>query len=331
MSIAYDELPVTFGTGEILQDGYDWKTAKLKSNAVSSVMESLGRSQRMFECGSVLKFAVSATNEMKLYSAMFCRDRMCPGCQKRRSLVLFHQVQNVCLSIQKENPTYKYLMLTLTVPNVKADCLDAEIKHLMASWKRLSERKEFKSRIKGFFRALEVTYNSKRDDYHPHFHVLLCVPSNYFKKNYIKQSRWLELWQESTRYPNITQVDVRAIKPNKNRLTDIDSEIYESRAIASAAAEVGKYATKPSDYVGKCSDGSYRADKSIVRVLSKALSYKRLVSFGGIMKDHSLLLNLKDVESDSIDLINVEGGSSEIDAVMVKVFRWDIGFSNYIG
>lgn len=330
MSISYDLLPVTHGTGEILKDGYDWKTAKLKSNAVSSVMESLGRSQRMFDCGSVLKFAVSESNKMKLYSAMFCRDRMCPGCQKRRSLVLFHQIKNVCLSVQKENPTYKYLMLTLTVPNVKADQLDSEIKHLMKSWDRLTKRKEYRTKIKGSFRALEVTYSSKRDDYHPHFHVLLCVASNYFNgKNYIPRSRWLELWQESTRYPHITQVDIRAIRPNKKRLND--NAPLESISIASAAAEVGKYATKPSDYVGKTSSGVFMADSKIVNVLAKSLSYKRLVAFSGILKEHSLKLNQCDVESNSVDLINVDGDSSQIEAVMVKVFSWNVGFNDYIG
>ena len=96
------------------------------------------------------------------------------------------------------------------------------------------ERAEVKRGIKGFFRALEVTYNGDRDDYHPHFHILLAVPSNYFTKNYITQNRWLELWRESTRYPEITQVDIRVIKPNKKR--------ENSTSIESAAAEVGKYA-----------------------------------------------------------------------------------------
>jgi hypothetical protein len=34
---------------------------------------------------------------------------------------------------------------------------------------------------------------------------------------YIKRDRWLELWQESTRMPSITQVDIRPVK-NKDKL-----------------------------------------------------------------------------------------------------------------
>lgn len=323
MSVNYSSLPVITDTGECLEDGQiDWKTPKLKSLAVSSVMDNLKRSSNMASCGSCLLFAVGSSGEKRLYRANFCKDRMCPACQKRRSLVLFHQVRNICQSIQNENPTYKYLLLTLTVPNVKADRLPDELKHLMKSWDRLSKRKEFKTRIKGWFRALEITYNEKRDDYHPHFHVLLCVPSNYFKKDYISHARWLELWQESTKYPNITQVDIRAIKPNPKR--------PESDAISSAAAEVGKYATKPSDYVGRTSGGGFRADKKVVNQLASALVRKRLIAFGGLMKEHAEKLKLADIESNEIDLINVDGDSETIDAVMVQVFRWNVGFGNYI-
>ena len=253
MSIVYQDLPVVHGTGEILQDSKaDWRTLKLKSEAVSKAFDQpekywAARSQRMFECGSTLEFATDNHGNMRLVRALFCRDRMCPSCQKRRSMAIFHQVKAVCQSVQQVQPTMRYLLLTLTVPNVDADSLTDEIKHMTKSFDRLMKRAEVKRSVKGFFRALEVTYNGDRDDYHPHFHVLLAVPAGYFTRNYIKQSRWLELWQESTRYPQITQVDIRPIKPNPKREGSTDIE--------SAAAEVGKYATKPSNYLCKAPNG----------------------------------------------------------------------------
>ncbi|MEZ8923038.1 protein rep, partial [Vibrio cyclitrophicus] len=207
MTSLYDSLPVIHGTGEILTDSKnDWRNTKLRNEAVAKSFENensksmLGRFTRMMDCGAYLKFAVSSSGDKRLFSANFCRDRMCPGCQKRRSLVIFHQVKNICSSIQKDFPTYKYLLLTLTVPNVKAEQLSDEIKHLHASWDRMTKRAFFKKSIKGWFRALEVTYNGDRDDFHPHIHVLLCVPSGYFKKNYINQKQWLEYWRSATRY-----------------------------------------------------------------------------------------------------------------------------------
>ena len=105
MKIIYEDLPVFYDTGEILEDKTDWRTLKLKSSAVSHVMIGndkywLKRSERMLECGSILRFAVARTGDKRLISAQFCRDRMCPACQKRRSLAMFHQVKDVCLSLQ---------------------------------------------------------------------------------------------------------------------------------------------------------------------------------------------------------------------------------------
>ena len=43
--------------------------------------------------------------------------------------------------------------------------------------------------IKGYVRKLEITYNKERDDYNPHFHVLIAVNKSYFtdKNYYINQ------------------------------------------------------------------------------------------------------------------------------------------------
>lgn len=330
MTILYENLPVVHDTGEILSDEKtNWRDSKFRNEAVAESFHDeqseflMKRFERMTDCGAYLKFAVAKNGDKRLMSAYFCKDRMCPGCQKRRSLVIFHQVKNICQAIQEDFPTYKYLLLTLTVPNVKADQLSHEIKHLHASWDKMQRRAFFKKSIKGWFRALEVTYNGERDDYHPHLHVLLCVPSGYFKKNYIKRDDWLKYWQEATKYPNITQVDVRAVKPNPKR--------HESTDISAAAAEVGKYATKPSNYVCKTPNGKYLAVHDVVRELADGIARKRLIAFGGIMKEYHQKLQQVDVESDSVDLVHTGEEDSAIDAVMVQVFRWNVGFGNYIG
>ena len=327
MTMVYQDLPVIHGTGEILKDDRaDWRNLKLKTQAVAGVLPIdskywLGRSQRMFECGSTLEFAVNAQGNKRLIRALFCRDRICPSCQKRRSMVMFHQVKAVCQVLQKQHPTMRYLLLTLTVPNVKAEKLSEEISNMTASFYRLMKRAEVKRATRGFFRALEVTYNGVRDDYHPHFHVLLAVPSGYFKKHYIRQSRWLDLWRESTRLPEITQVDIRPVKPNPKRegATDIES----------AAAEVGKYATKPSNYTCKDINGNWYAAEKPVRELAASIKGKRLVAFGGVMKDIHAKLHLQDVESDNVDLVHTGEENQLIDAVMVQVFRWNVGLKQY--
>ena len=329
MESIYDNLPRIKDSGEILKDGSnDWVKGKLKSIAVSKAFKKdnkywLGRSERMLDCGSILKFVHNHAGERRLIGANFCKDRMCPACQKRRSLVVFHQVKNVCTAIAKDFPTYKYLLLTLTVPNVTIEDLPNKISDMAKAWSRLVKRVEFIKATKGWFRTLEVTHNPERDDYHPHYHILVCVPSGYFKKKYIKQTRWLELWQEAMRDDSITQVDVRAIKPNPKK--------KNSDAISSAAAEVGKYATKPSDYLCKIpTKERYIAVEKVVQDLAEGIARRKLVAFGGIMLKYSKLLELQDVDSDSIDLVNTDGDSDQIEAVCTQVFRWNIGFNNYI-
>jgi plasmid rolling circle replication initiator protein Rep len=121
--------------------------------------------------------------------------------------------------------------------------------------------------------------------------------------------------------PEITQVDVRRVKANSKK--------EGSTAIESAAAEVGKYATKPSNYIIKFQD-DYIANKLVVNDLAIALRGARLTSFGGRMKEHYQKLELEDVESDSIDLVHVSGENQLVDAVMVQVFKWDLGIKRYI-
>src|SRR5699024_11792504 len=89
------------------------------------------------------------------------------------------------------------------------------------SFQRLKQRKEVKQIVKGDARKLEITYNEERDDYHPHFHVLIAVNKSYFNQatQYISRDRWLELWQQVTKNPLITQVDVRKVRSLKeNRI-----------------------------------------------------------------------------------------------------------------
>lgn len=329
MESIHDALPKIKGTGEVLSDGkYDWQKMKLKSLAVSRVFDMnekpmLGRSQRMFECGNTLQYLGNEAGERRLLKANFCKDRMCPACQKRRSLVVFHQVKNVCTEIAKDHPKYKYLLLTLTVPNVEVKDLPSKISEMAKAWKRLTLRKEFINATKGWFRTLEVTHNYSRKDYHPHYHILVCVPSSFFTKHYIKQSRWLELWQESMKDYSITQVDVRTIKPNPKK--------EGSDAISSAAAEVGKYATKPSDYLVEIpARVGYIAIDTIVRDLAKSLTRRKLIAFGGVMLIYSKMLKLQDVESDSVDLVNTGDDSDHIEAIYTQIFRWNIGFNNYV-
>ncbi len=68
-------------------------------------------------------------------------------------------------------------------------------------------RNPVKRVCRSWFRALEITYNAERDDYHSHFHVLIMVSKAYFDYSrdlYIDRDVWLLMWQEVTGLPEIT-------------------------------------------------------------------------------------------------------------------------------
>ena len=230
--------------------------------------------ERIKECNTFLFMVADKTMEKtKLHRSNNCDNRFCPICAWKKSRKNALKI-SVLMQYLREEEKKEFVFLTLTAPNVKADELDDEIKHYNKSFQRLMQRKEVKSAVKGYVRKLEVTYNKERDDYHPHFHVILAVNKSYFTdtKAYIARDRWLELWQKSTKNNLITQVDVRKVK-----VTDNKKEV----------SEIAKYSAKDSDYL---------EDEKVFDTFYKSLSGKRLIVYSGLFKDASKLYENKELE-----------------------------------
>ena len=255
-----------------------WTQYKKQSLAVSDSYRTFEGdatfSKRMAECGAWLRFlACQSGHGMLLVAAIFCQCRLCPLCQWRRSLIMFHQVKELAHEHVKHFTSDIPVLLTLTVPNVWASELSERIGLMQTAWKKLMLRRPVRRVCRSWFRVLEITYNAERDDYHPHFHVLIMVPGSYFQRNrdlYIDRDEWLRMWQEVTGLSEITQVDIRRVK-----------KLRKGTAIESVAAEVAKYATKPGDYVRELPNGLCEANAKVVEALHVALRRRRLVAFGG--------------------------------------------------
>ena len=230
----------------------------------------------------------------------------------------YHTSKEIALEALRRHPTLKFVFLTLTVPNVPLRGLSDAIDGLFEGWKRLRERKEVKSAVKGYLRTLEVTYNHERNDWHPHIHAVMTVSPKYFKGNsYITQERWLELWREATRIPQITQVDIRKVKTSKKGVDPLEVGF----------AEACKYGIKPWSTSGKISVSKLMSKRRVPRnlkghawlretvqetaevvdLLMAALERRRLVQVGGILRDIKRQLKLKDGEDKGADLVNLTG------------------------
>jgi len=214
------------------------------------------------DCSTFMMLVSDETMEKKKqHRGNSCKNRFCPVCSwkkaKKDALALSIQMKYIKEEHQKE-----FIFLTLTAPNVPEDELETEIKTYNHAFQKLMQRKEVKTVVKGYVRKLEVTYNAERDDYHPHFHVLIAVNKSYFndKKYYVSRDRWLDLWQQVTDNPLITQVDVRKVRENSNK----------------EVSEVAKYSAKDSDYL---------IDQNVFDTFYKALKGKQLIVYSGLFKE----------------------------------------------
>lgn len=230
--------------------------------------------ERIKECNTFLFMVGDKTLEKtKLHRSNNCENRFCPVCAWKNARKNAMKLSILMDYLRKEEKK-EFIFLTLTAPNVKELELEDEIKHYNQSFQRLMQRKEVKSIVKGYVRKLEVTYNKDRDDYHPHFHVILAVNKSYFtdKNYYINQNRWLELWQQSTKNPLITQVDVRKVKQTENK-----KEI----------SEIAKYSAKDSDYL---------QDQKVFKTFYQSLTGKRLIVYSGLFKQANKKYENKELE-----------------------------------
>ena len=213
-------------------------------------------------CNTFLSFVTDKTLEKKkLYKANPCKNRFCPVCAWRKArkdaLGLSLMMQYV-----KQEESKSFIFLTLTTPNVTAEHLEDEIQNYNHAFQKMFKRKKVNSIAKGYVRKLEVTYNAERDDYHPHFHVLIAVNKSYFtdKRYYISQKEWLELWRDVTGISEITQVKVQKIRQNNNK------ELYE----------MAKYSGKDSDYL---------VNQKVFDAFYKSLKGKQVLVYSGLFKE----------------------------------------------
>lgn len=277
-----------------------------------------GKADKVDLCGAFLHFGHNVFPSGKvdpqghLTNARFCRDRLCPQCSRRRSLKIFAQLSQVLDSLQLQPFRYRLLYLTLTIPNCSGADLSSTIDLMMKSWNRLVGYKLFKTSIQGYFRTMEITRNSQTGMYHPHFHVILAVFPEYFKKDYISHEMWLKMWRKATRDDRICQVNIKPLKGGS------PEELQKS------ILEVSKYSAKDADYLVSDPDLTDR----IVSVLSVALVHRRFCSYGGILKQIFNDLQFEDAEDENADLLHI--GDDRLNPALdwlITRFKWSVGAS----
>lgn len=322
-------------TGEVLQDfsstGREkpWVMHKQENLRLVEIYKmtkekklNLISDSRLFDlehCANTLLFMQNAEGKKKLKSANFCRLRLCPMCQWRRSLKMFGQVKKITDKILESDKSIRFIFGTFTIRNCDAkdleaciDNLNKKFRYLVASSLTFAPAKKLKQNLLGYLKAVEVTYNSKDKTYHPHLHVIFAVRPNFFagKQNYMTKKEWINLWQQALGVDYKPQTDIRAIKTNTGK----------------AVAEVAKYPVKTAPILSL----PYDEIGAVLKTLTLSLNKKRFVSYGGIFKTVKQELKLADIETDK-DLVNTDIEQQErFNAVTAVLFKYNFKFGCYI-
>lgn len=293
-----------------------WKPKKIKSLKVADTFQRLGydkKAMRIRFCGSALAFLRNLdTGEKKLNCADFCRERLCPMCQWRKSMKVFHQVSKAMDRAQEENKDIVPIFLTLTLKNCSGNDLSLTLDNIFKGWSLLWKQRKMERICKGWFRALEVTYNKQSDTFNPHIHAILIVDKSYFKgKDYLKTAEWVQMWRTVLNLDYDPVCDIRKVK--------------NGEANYKAVAEVAKYTLKDTDFV---TDNNALMDK-LIKVLSTSLKGRRLFAFGGLLKQIAKQIGIKELATG--DLVQIDEEKIREDVAMVlEVYRWNFGLANYI-
>jgi len=318
-----------------------WSLAKRNSLFVKNSYERSGnvsKADRLRGCATFLQFKkFKVDGSLKLVFANFCQCRLCPTCAERRSLKIFAQTSKI-MNVIKDD--YAFLFLTLTLKTCEGENLQDQLDLMFKSFNKMFQRKAIKQISKGWFRALEIVHDPKAkitkemykrkkdyydlrdlkvgDDnpnykkYHAHFHIVIAVRKGYFRsKDYLSHDKWVSIWRESTKVNYDPVVNIKRFNKNKN--------------IQKSVNEAAKYTVKSSDYIIKNDEN---LTDNVIETLDKALAYRRLVAYGGRLKEVHKELNLDDPVDG--DLVNAEiEDEVRFDDFMILNVRWNVGLQNY--
>ena len=298
-----------------------WREKKLDNVGYADILEILKikKAYNVKQCGNVLEFKPSEDGYLKLYKTWFCKSKLCPVCNWRRAMKNSSQAQKVIEEVVKEKPKARWLFLTLSTKNaIDGKTLENSLKEMTKAFHKLFKYKKVSKNLIGFMRSTEVTVNKKDGSYNQHMHVLLCVENSYFKnkENYISQEEWVGLWQKALRVDYKPVANIKAIKPNKKGDKDIQAAIKET----------SKYSVKSSDYL----TGNQEKDAEIVQDLEQGLHRKRMLSYGGLLKQKHKILNLDDAENgDLIKTSDDETITEEEEKAHSITAIWNFEKQNY--
>jgi plasmid rolling circle replication initiator protein Rep len=194
--VADDALGLGFRNGKNNTDNTDNNIEKLRkrarakyvTNSVTLRLTKLDSTLRKsylntFFCASTLR---QSGNKI---TGKYCNNRWCVVCNRIRTAKLIQGYSTVLESLPDKQ------FVTLTIPNVTASDLSVTIRKMISDLSVIVKRNKSNGLNIKLLRKLECTYNPLRNDYHPHFHLIVsgCNVSN------VILEQWLKMYPEATK------------------------------------------------------------------------------------------------------------------------------------
>ena len=233
------------------------------------------------------------------------------------------QVERVAHELEARRAV-RWVFVTLTVRNCQSWDLGLTLNEVLGGLKRFTRQAWFARFVVGWFRTLEVTRNAEDGSWHPHVHMLVALrPSYFLAGNYRRHEVWVADWRRAARL-----------------LYDPSVRVQRVGAVGDSVAEVSKYVAKPG-LVVPSGGGVTARDRETVEFLVSALRGRRLVGFGGAMRDIWSELEasgeVADAEAPGVDLVQVRGAPEGCGCqvcggeVSSRVYRWVSSSLGYRG
>ena len=281
------------------------EVAKLYEEFSDSPRDSR-RAERIRNCAGYLNFGwyhnqQTGNNEIHLIELHCCKARACVLCAWRRSLLYKARFSMNILDVIEQNPTAKFIFLTLTVRNCELSEIRATLSDMSKAFNRLTKSEYFRD-VLGYIRNMEIT-RGDNDTVHPHYHCLLMVKETYFNSgHYINQNSWAHAWQHFMKLDYVPVTDIRLVRDKSKRL-DVVKELF-------------KYTVKETDIQ---KDNWYK-------ILMDSLHHIRAISSGGTLKD--IVKDFTNTQDE--DLLHIDDNAQPMEPLNRTVaYEWNRPIKRY--
>lgn len=299
-----------------------WKEKKMKSLLISQKLQAIGetrRAERMKNCGDVLEYSLcKECGEYHIKKANLCRDRFCPACSWRLSLQRYSEMKRLLMNIENAYPEITdWSLITLTVKNCYIDDLNEIMQKMSRAWNLAISQRSVRPVLFGWARSVEVTFNEDTRELHPHYHILIGWWENR-SEDLIR--RWMNACSKYGLIANIKAQNAQKITYYKAENGNIKTDTDLPENFTKAVLETFKYSVKGSDLE--------KMKVSEFREIVNQYSNKRLVAYGGKIKEYAKLLKIETDKVQDEEYIKIckNCGAPELEQL---IYKWSFGTNAY--